>query len=59
LILGGILANAPSLWKRRPDVIRIAGIVSEHNGSGARMVKQIVSRLPVVALPKGQAQPDR
>ena len=47
------------LAERHADAISIVGLISEHDGSRTHMVKQTVSRLPIVALASGQAQPDR
>ncbi|GGC16183.1 hypothetical protein GCM10011494_38860 [Novosphingobium endophyticum] len=53
------IGERPLLAERSPDAIRIVGLVSEHDGSSSHMVKQSVSRLPVVPLSSGQAQSDR
>jgi hypothetical protein len=57
--LGRDIGERSFLTERCPDAIGILGLVSEHDGYGTHIVEQAVSRLPVVALPSGQAQPDR
>ena len=42
-----------------PDAIGIVGLVRQNDCSGTNMIEQIVSSLAVMALPRGQAQPDR
>ena len=44
--------------ERSPNAVGIIRLVCKHDCSGTNMVEQIVSRLPVVPLPSGQAQPD-
>ena len=45
--------------ERGPDAVGIIGLVGQHDCSGTDVVEQIVGSLSVVALPGGQAQPDR
>lgn len=45
--------------ERLPDAVGVICLVRQQDRSGTDMTKQIVSGLPIVALPSGQAQPDR
>lgn len=47
------------LAERCPDAVGIVCLVRKHDCSATNMAKQIVSGLTVMALPGGQARPDR
>ena len=41
------------------DAVGVVGLVGQHDGARAEVVKQLVGDLPVVRLPGSQAEPDR
>lgn len=53
------VGERPFLAERRPDAIRIVSLVRQDDCSSANMIEQTVSSLTIMALPSGQAQPDR
>lgn len=57
--LGRDIGERTLFTEGRADAIGIVGLVRQDDCSGTNMIKQIVSGLAVMALPCGQAQPDR
>lgn len=53
------VGERPFLAERRPDAIRVVGLVRQHDCPSANMIEQTVGGLAIMALPGGQAQPDR
>ena len=41
------------------DAVGVVGLVREHDGARAEVIQQAICDLPVVRLPRGQAEPDR
>ena len=41
------------------DAVGVVGLIRQHDGVGAEMIKQAVGDLPIMRLPSGQGEPDR
>ncbi len=53
------IGECAPLAERRPDAVGIVCLIGQHYRSGTHMVEQAISSMTVMALPGGQAQPDR
>ena len=53
------VGERPFVAEGCPYTVGIIGLVRQHDCSGDDMIEQIISRLPIMALPGGQAQSDR
>lgn len=52
-------SQAARQYHKDNEAISIVSLICEHDRSRAYMVEEVVGNLPVMALPGGQAQPDR
>jgi len=57
--LGWDIGERPLFSERRADAIDIVSLIRQYDCSSPNMVEQFVGSLAIMALPSGQAQPDR